>query len=102
MEIIGNETFIERTKTALTIIMRTSTKNYNFVKQHISRIFQNPTTFMYIYETPTYYVGKTADKDAMWYASCILKEAWHKSFAHKAIEHNRRGNSVAYDGKNMK
>lgn len=98
MDIIGSKSFVEKTQSALTVIMRKSTREYNFVKAHIQRIFEYPNTFMYIYEKPTYYVGKSVDKDPIWYASCLIKEAWHKWYAYESIDDNRRGKNNLYDG----
>ncbi len=98
MDIIGDKKFVEKTKDALIVLRRSSTSEYNFVIAHIQRIFKYPSTFMYIYETPTYYVSKSKIDNPIWYASCLIKEAWHKWYTRESIEHNNRGNSVAYDG----
>lgn len=98
MDIIGSKQFIEKTKEALTILRRKSTREYNFVTTHIQRIFEYPNTFMYIYGTPTYYVSKSKIDNPIWYASCLFKEAWHKWYAHESMDNNKRGNSTLYDG----
>ena len=67
MDIIGSKQFIEKTKSALTVLRRKSTREYNFVTTHIQRIFEYPNTFMYIYGTPTYYVSKSKIDNPIWY-----------------------------------
>ena len=99
IKIIGNSTFINKTKEALQLIKTNDVCSFVFINKYIGIIKQSDYSGMDVFTNPpTFLVGnRTSNSDIFWYASCILHDATH-SFLFFTAKEKGEDAFAAYQG----
>jgi hypothetical protein len=88
IEIQGDEDFINKTKSALTLLSRSNT--FQEIKKYLGKIKQHDKSGMNFYaKPPTFEVAKpTYSSNPKWYASTIAHDTYHSYLYHNNQEHS--------------